>query len=490
MTPHEELILKAFSKQLRGPVAAAVSGDRDSAHAPGQISKSLNRLLAQSKLAEWQASQSRSLAKTVLSRIDATNCASDQWEPLINKLSDLIEEDEGDTTEIDRVLVQLSKTLAANGKSDHEVFDLLVSADAERIHGLEEAYDRLCADEAAASEAASTHGLTREQADSLVEQLVTQCGESKDLKFGRTSVAVGGYSKLTIIAKLENASVLPADMVIRLDRAESPVGSTIALEYPLLTALRAHGLKVPRPLFADLDGEITGGPMMITTREPGGIVADPHQFDIPIPAPTLGRSLAQELARIHSVPLDELPHSLRGLGQSNRDIAAADLDHLRETWDAAGGCSITVEAAFRWLRDHLDAIGERKTLVHGDCRFNNILVEGEDISAVLDWELASVGNPAFDLGYTYHHASQLMPWQDFLQAYSASGGAAVSENETRYYALRTELFAVAYLAKLQAGIKAGAFENIDLIYAGTHVLQHNLHLLAMRLAAVINGEPL
>lgn len=68
-----------------------------------------------------------------------------------------------------------------------------------------------------------------------------------------------------------------------------------------------------------------------------------------------------------------------------------------------------VREVFRWLRENRPTVPE-KTLVHGDFRVGNMLVDGDDLAAVLDWELARIGDPMYDLGYasTNYFAGKLV----------------------------------------------------------------------------------
>ena len=58
-----------------------------------------------------------------------------------------------------------------------------------------------------------------------------------------------------------------------------------------------------------------------------------------------------------------------------------------------------IDAAIEWLGRHLDDAGCTLRLTHNHSGFHNFLVEGETLSALLDWELAALGHPAADLGY-------------------------------------------------------------------------------------------
>ncbi len=57
------------------------------------------------------------------------------------------------------------------------------------------------------------------------------------------------------------------------------------------------------------------------------------------------------------------------------------------------------ELALRWLRDHDPGPSREVTLVHGDFRHGNLIIGPDGVRAVLDWELAHVGDPMEDLGW-------------------------------------------------------------------------------------------
>src|SRR6201999_1647403 len=57
-----------------------------------------------------------------------------------------------------------------------------------------------------------------------------------------------------------------------------------------------------------------------------------------------------------------------------------------------------VKEVERWLGDHLPESGPA-TLVHGDFRLGNVMYSGNRLSAVFDWELATIGDPLADVGY-------------------------------------------------------------------------------------------
>ncbi len=108
--------------------------------------------------------------------------------------------------------------------------------------------------------------------------------------------------------------------------------------------------------------------------------------------PRLACQCGDIAARIHAMPTEGLPPlKIR--------FAAAHLDELFALYQSFGGGSPVFEVAFRWLREHLPKQATTPRLVHGDFRNGNLIVGPDGVRAVLDWELAHLGDPAEDLGW-------------------------------------------------------------------------------------------
>ena len=100
---------------------------------------------------------------------------------------------------------------------------------------------------------------------------------------------------------------------------------------------------------------------------------------------------AKALAAIHSIPLEELD----GI-ELVKDIDS--LASLVEIYDALSDPHPTFDLAIRWLEaNRPEPLGP--CLVHGDFRLGNLLVGEDGLRAVLDWEIAHIGDPAADLGW-------------------------------------------------------------------------------------------
>lgn len=100
----------------------------------------------------------------------------------------------------------------------------------------------------------------------------------------------------------------------------------------------------------------------------------------------------QTLGRIHKIPLEALPV---GLSDHSGELL---FKRAQDMLDAHGNLSPVLQLGLNWLRDRPRRESPR-TLVHGDFRNGNLLVDEDGLVAVLDWELAHLGNPVQDLGY-------------------------------------------------------------------------------------------
>lgn len=145
----------------------------------------------------------------------------------------------------------------------------------------------------------------------------------------------------------------------------------------------------------------------------------------------------EQLASIHSVPLA----SLRCLPDQT---IAQQLRALRQAFDRYDEKLPVFNYAFRWLVRN-QPTEDRRTLVHGDFRNGNLMVNEAGINAVLDWELAHIGDPIEDLGWlcvnSWRFGNIDKPVGGFgeraelYRAYSAASGCAVDVRRVRFWEL-------------------------------------------------------
>jgi aminoglycoside phosphotransferase (APT) family kinase protein len=108
--------------------------------------------------------------------------------------------------------------------------------------------------------------------------------------------------------------------------------------------------------------------------------------------PILARQLGKVVAGIHGLPASKLP-KLRQM-TSTKEIGDLDREYRSFNWPRP-----VFELALRWLRDRDPGPPQQVTLVHGDFRHGNLIIGPDGVRAVLDWELAHLGDPMEDLGW-------------------------------------------------------------------------------------------
>ncbi|WP_310497057.1 phosphotransferase family protein [Sandarakinorhabdus sp.] len=199
-----------------------------------------------------------------------------------------------------------------------------------------------------------------------------------------------------------------------------------------------HGLPVAE-VVAILSPEDGLGEGFVMARLPGEALA-PKWLKLPEYAPAravLTQQCAAVLARLHALPLTMVADLPLPAGSTAQMLA-----RMEENYRHFGVASPVFDLAFAWLRERC---GDRApvNIVHGDFRSGNLLVAPDGLTAVLDWELAHLGDGAEDLGWLCVNAWRFGVWQkpvggfgereDLYEAYAAAGGAAVDRTRAHMW---------------------------------------------------------
>lgn len=314
----------------------------------------------------------------------------------------------------------------------------------------------------AGSDKVTDAGQTREfDSNRLAGFILGAFPDETDLRVEEMKFISGGSSKYTMGIRLGGARELPSELVLRGDSSSSAGygGASVVDEYRLLQIMHARGVCVAKPLALESSGRVFGSPFMLVERRPGTMIG--HMFHMPPPNRNTCRDIAIKLAALHSVAAEDIGDWIRGAKASTSEQVLATVEQSRANWEALQRPSPLFDAAFEWLRKNVAVMDRSRGLVHGDYGLNNILIHNEEVSAILDWEFAHIGNPAYDLGYFRYMADALGSWQEFLDAYQQAGGRVFTPEELNY----SILFAVTRLgvmvcqaeAAYHAGITDGLF---------------------------------
>ena len=249
-------------------------------------------------------------------------------------------------------------------------------------------------------------------------------------------VIAGGRSNLTY--SIEGAK---GPLILR----RPPLGHVLssahdmAREHRVISALAGTAIPVPVAidLVDDAGGEITGTPFFLMEKAPGSVVIRPEQNAKYTREEIRGLSfeLVHHLAALHAV--DVAAVGLESFGKPEGYLTR-QLSTWRRQLDASRSREV---AALDELQAALaQAVPEtvRTGIVHGDYRLDNALVDGKPprISAILDWEMATLGDPLVDLGMfaLYWEIGRLPSANAFASAVDPAAGYPEFEELADYYA--------------------------------------------------------
>ena len=187
--------------------------------------------------------------------------------------------------------------------------------------------------------------------------------------------------------------------------AQAKGGHDMAREFRILQAL--HGtVPVPEPLALEPTGDVLGVPFFVMAHVPGPIL---RATDAPLDASTMARvadAFVDTLAGLHAVDVGAA--GLADLGRPEGYVR-----RQVEGWTARYAAAATdsvpdVDAALAWMAAHAPP-ESGIALVHNDAKYDNLVLDPGTLAdlggpvrvrAILDWELATVGDPLMDLGST------------------------------------------------------------------------------------------
>jgi len=206
-----------------------------------------------------------------------------------------------------------------------------------------------------------------------------------------------------------------------------PTAHDMAREHRVLSALRDTGLPVPRTRALCTDESVNGAPFYVMDFAPGLVIEEelPAGYaTTPAQRRRIGTALMQALAALHAVDWRSV-----GLGDFGRadGYLARQVRRWSEQWERS---KTSEEPLIRELIRRLEAALPHtpvSTLVHGDWRLGNVALDPADpgrIVAIFDWEMATLGDPLADVGYT------LVYWGE-------AGDAPGSRGPGRYAAVTT-----------------------------------------------------
>ena len=269
------------------------------------------------------------------------------------------------------------------------------------------------------------------------------------------------------------------DLVLQRVRQGTPIG--LRGEVSALSAAFAAGVPVPEVVVDGSERQDLGRPFMIVRAVEGETIARKILRDDTFARArsVLPMQMGRALAQLHRID----PKSVPGLEVEDQ------IKRYRHAMDAMGEPHPVFEAAFRWLEQNIPDASDVR-VVHGDFRLGNLVVNEEGLAAILDWELAHLGDPMEDLGWVCVRAwrfggdqpvAGLGTYQALFDAYENESGIRPDGDVVRWWEiLGTLKWGIICISQAHTHL-SGVVRSHELAAIGRRVCENEYDLIELLL---------
>jgi len=387
----------------------------------------------------------RSLVAEGLKLADAVRSqASDKLPDLpdaaagMDVISDVIES-------LNRVLVEIIADLDETRSPEHRNYaDRVCAWEAELYsHSLQSAGERL---------AEEADPFTREAFEAYLRK---RFPDWANLKITSFVPLTGGFSKRTVLFETEDDLNGQQRLILRAEQTVSlPRFSDVTEEFYLVRFAVDAGIPTPDVLWIESDSSHFGKPFVImevaTGENYGWTMGQKVEMSDELLDSIIGALCTMHNARIE--PGDKrlaeshlaqwMPY--RTIAENARHYVAEYMPNLMRQ----NGIEPTPELAraLHWLKDNVPDINDPPVLVHLDFGLNNMLIEGNRVSAILDWESARLGDPCDDIIVIHRELADHISMDEFLERYRAGTGRTISAYNMAYATIAAfAMYMIVYL---------------------------------------------
>ena len=305
--------------------------------------------------------------------------------------------------------------------------------------------------------------------------------------------ALGGSSKIDNLRRLTGGANMEswlieyggtAFVLRRMPTGMSELGGIgLSSEARLIKAARDGSVKAPKVCGILIESDDLGSGFLMEKIEGETL---PHKIfrdtSYSAAVQNLTQDCAIELAKIHAMNVDDFSDILDT--KSPQQMIDALYSDYR-----ASQCPIPVfEAAFSWLRENMPN-DRAHTILHGDFRMGNLMIDEMGISGVLDWELAHIGDPAQDVAYlctpswrfgNYHKTvGGFGDLDGFLDAYARRGGLSIPRSDVQFWMIYSSLWWATVCFSMTNTWRSGEDRGLERIVIGRRVSECEVDILIL-----------
>ena len=251
--------------------------------------------------------------------------------------------------------------------------------------------------------------------------------------------------------------------------------SDLGVQFQVLRSLESTPLPTPKPYWYESDTSILGKPFLMmekvagTCPSPWGSAGRRFYAEAAARG-TLPKSFTAALASLHTIDWEAAGLSFLGVPGSGNDFALREVQKWCELVEISQQepHPILVDL-IGWLKANAPET-QRLTLVHGAYRTGNLLIDNDQISAVLDWELQVIGDPMYDVAYVLTDLnregsallSHLVERDTFFREYEQATGIEIDEAVCQYYGMLYQLRSAAFWMSAAGLYASGRSDDIRL----------------------------
>jgi aminoglycoside phosphotransferase (APT) family kinase protein len=304
-------------------------------------------------------------------------------------------------------------------------------------------------------------------------------GRDVDARVEVLERAVVGLSQETWLIRIAFAD-RALDAVIRLPTPASGARAIITQRTALQAVAGSH-LPVPALLWFDDSAENPfARPFIVMERAPGIVPVGWHEIAEPVRG-TLAEQAMDVLAGLHAI--DPAPLAADAQGRT----LPSSLEWARRRLERVAPVPSVVTAALWWLERHVLPPPSRQVIAHGDYRMGNMVIDGERITGVLDWELAAPGDAASDLTWCFIAVWELPGLDEALlfERYARHSDTELDAERLQWYRVLGYVRLAYYALSGTRAFDSRASDDLRLA-----ALRLQLPVTLDRLAATLAGEQL
>ena len=321
---------------------------------------------------------------------------------------------------------------------------------------------------------------------------------ASDLRVTHLSRIHGGASRQTYsidLAFTQEGAQKTLGVILRRDPADSLIETERKVEFAAIRSMEGVDIPVPKALFLEEDPAELGAPFFVMERIEEGIPSVPFQLEALDPHRVqLGRKMFAQMGKIAAVdpagsPLSEV------IDSPTLDTCwSRELDYWEGEIDRhARGPQPIAKAAIRHLRRNPPPPAQKLSIVHGDYRLGNFLHnEKGNITAILDWEMAHIGDPYEDVawcadllwsGGDVARAAGMLPWPDAVAEWEVVSGLKFDFAAFEWWSIFSSVKAIGIWVSSARAFADGANDDPILAFSGWFTHAAHERILATRLAS-------